>query len=71
MYTAYYSVDGSKFELVGSASAVLTRVNIGFICAEGTMPAMMRRMPRGGMTMPQAAPLTAVFDDFVITARGL
>jgi len=70
-YTAYYSTDGSKFETAGSVSAALKFVNIGFICADGTMPAMMRRMPRGGAAMPQAAPLTAIFDDFVITSRGL
>ncbi|MCQ2182727.1 MAG: glycoside hydrolase family 3 C-terminal domain-containing protein [Bacteroidales bacterium] len=71
-YTAYYSTDGKNFELAGSTSIAFKQVNIGLFCADGAMPsAMMRRMPRGGMALPQAAPLTAIFDDFVISARGL
>ena len=71
-YTAYYSVDGKKYEKVGTAQATLKDVQAGVIACEGAMPAMMRGFggPRGGMQMPQAAPLKVGFTDFKIESRG-
>ena len=72
-YTAYYSVDGKKFELMGTAQAVLKDVQVGVIACEGEMPMMGRGgAPRmgAGMQMPTAEPLKASFSDFKITSRG-
>jgi hypothetical protein len=72
-YTAYYSVDGKKFEKMGAVQAVLKDVKAGVIACEGEMPAMMRGFggPRGGMQLPQAAPLKVGFTDFKISSSGL
>ncbi len=72
LYTAYYSVDGRKFEKAGEARAVLQDVQAGLIACEGAMPAMMRGFGgRGGMQLPAAAPLKVSFENFKITSRGL
>ena len=72
-YTAYYSVDGKKYVLMGTAQAVLKDVRAGVIACEGEMPAMMRGFggPRGGMLMPTAAPLKVGFTDFKMISSGL
>lgn len=71
-YTAWYSVDGKKYEKVGSVQTVLQDVRAGVLCCEGAMPAMMRGFggPRGGFQLPQAAPLKVAFDEFRIVSRG-
>ena len=71
-YTAWYSVDGKKFEQMGTAQAVLKDVQAGVIACEGEMPMMMRGGGgrRGGMPMPQAEPLKVTFSDFKLTSRG-
>ena len=70
-YTAYYSVDGKKYEKMGTAQAVLKDVQAGVIACEGEMPMMMRGAPRmGGMQLPQAAPLKVFFSDFKLVSRG-
>ena len=71
-YTAWYSVDGKKYEKVGTVQATLQDVQAGVIACEGAMPAMMRGFggPRGGFQMPQAAPLKVGFSDFRIDSRG-
>ena len=73
-YTAWYSVDGKKFEKMGTAQAVLKDVQVGVIACEGEMPAMMRGFGgggrRGGMPMPAAAPLQVSFSDFKLVSRG-
>ena len=71
-YTAWYSVDGKKFEQMGTAQAVLKDVQVGVIACEGEMPMMMRGGGgrRGGMPMPQAEPLKVTFSDFKLTSRG-
>jgi regulation of enolase protein 1 (concanavalin A-like superfamily) len=73
-YTAWYSVDGKKFEKMGTAQVVLKDVQVGVIACEGEMPAMMRGFGgggrRGGMSMPTAAPLKASFSDFRLDSRG-
>ena len=73
-YTAFYSVDGKKFEKMGAAQAVLKDVQAGVIACEGEMPMMMRGgggARRGGMPMPQAEPLKACFSNFKLVSRGL
>ena len=76
-YTALYSVDGKKYEKMGSAQATLKDIQVGMLCCEGAMPAMMRGFGGGGgfgggaFQMPTATPLKAVFDDFKIENRGL
>ena len=71
-YTAWYSVDGKKYEKMGTAQAVLKDVQVGVIACEGVM-AMMGRGGGGfgrGMQMPAAAPLKVNFSDFKIVNRG-
>ena len=71
-YTAWYSVDGKKYEKMGTAQAVLKNVQAGVIACEGVM-AMMGRGGGGfgrGMQMPAAAPLKVNFSDFKIVNRG-
>ena len=73
-YTASYSVDGKKFEKMGTAQAVLKDVQVGVLACEGEMPMMMRGGGggrRGGMPMPQAEPLKACFSNFKLVSRGL
>jgi beta-glucosidase-like glycosyl hydrolase len=73
-FTAFYSLDGKKFEQMGTASAVLKDIQLGLVACEGAAPAMMRGFggPRGGgMALPEAAPLKVAFDSFVITSTGL
>ena len=72
-YTASYSVDGKKYEKMGTAQAVLKDVQVGVLACEGEMPMMMRGGGggrRGGMPMPQAEPLKASFSDFKLVSRG-
>ena len=71
-YTAFYSVDGKKFEKMGTAQAVLKDVQVGVIACEGEMPMMMRGGGgrRGAAPMPQAAPLKASFSDFKMVSLG-
>ena len=68
-YTAWYSVDGKKYEQAGTASAVLKDIRVGVMACEGVMPAMGRG--RGGMQLPPSTPLKASFDEFKIVNRGL
>ena len=70
-YTAYYSVDGRKFEKVGQATAVLKDVKVGMMACEGAMPMMGRNAPRGGFQLPAAAPLKVAFEDFKIVSGGV
>ena len=72
-YTAWYSVDGKKFEKMGTAQAVLKDVQVGVIACEGEMPMMGRGGGgrRGAMPMPQAVPLQVSFSDFKLVSRGL
>ena len=70
-YTAWYSLDGKKYEKAGSAAAVLKDIRVGVLACEGAMPAMMRGFGgRGGMQLPQAAPLKVAFENFGIVNRG-
>ena len=72
-YTAWYSVDGKKFEKMGTAQAVLKDVQAGVIACEGVM-AMTGRGGGGGfgrgIQMPTSAPLKVSFTDFKLVNRG-
>jgi len=72
-YTAWYSVDGRKYEKMGVANAVLKDIRVGVMACEGEMPAMMRGFAgggRGGMQLPAATPFKVAFEDFGIDSRG-
>ena len=71
LYTAWYSVDGRKYEKMGQARALLKDVKAGVLCCGGSMPAGMRNFGgRGGAPMPEPAPLKAAFDEFRIVSRS-
>ena len=71
LYTAWYSVDGRKYEKMGQARALLKDVKAGVLCCGGSMPALMRNFGgRGGAPMPEPAPLKAAFDEFRIVSRS-
>ena len=75
VFTAWYSVDGRKFEKMGSAKAVLENVKAGVIACEGVAP-VMRRMPAPNGEMPQPGlpapePFVVTFDEFKIASGGL
>jgi hypothetical protein len=69
-YTAFYSLDGRKYEQMGTATAVLKDVRVGVIACEGEAAAMMRGVARGGAQQPAAAPLKVSFSDFKLVNRG-
>lgn len=73
IYTAYWSVDGKKYTLLGTAEASLKNIKAGLMACEGEMPAMMRGFggPRGMFQMPAASTLKAAFDFFKIQNVGL
>jgi hypothetical protein len=69
-YTAWYSVDGRNYEKMGTVQATLKDVRAGIMVCEGVQPAMRGfGGPRGGMQMPQAAPLKVAFDHFKIVNK--
>jgi hypothetical protein len=75
VFTAWYSVDGKKFEKMGTAKAVLENVKAGLIACEGVAPAI-RRMPapNGEMPLegrPAPEPFIVAFDEFKIASGGL
>ena len=75
VFTAWYSVDGKKFEKMGTAKAVLENVRAGVIACEGVAP-VMRRMPAPNGEMPQPGlpapePFVVAFDEFKIASGGL
>lgn len=74
LYTAYYSVDGSKYEKVGETAVLLKDIKAGLTACEGVSmmgagfgsPAMMARMLGGAGSAPAPAPLNVSFDYFRI-----
>ena len=72
-YTAYYSVDGKKYEKMGTAQAVLKDIRAGVAVCEGVAP-VMRRMAGGMAPMDDRmvhTPLRVAFDEFRIVSSGL
>ncbi len=71
-YTAWYSVDGKKYEKLGEANAVLKDIRVGVMACQGEMPAMrgFGGAGRGGIQMPASAPFKVAFEEFTIESRG-
>lgn len=72
LYTAYCSVDGEKFEKVGTADVVLKNIDAGLIVCDGILPARFSGFRR---FMPQSnepkTPFEVAFDYFHINSSGL
>jgi hypothetical protein len=71
-YTAYYSLDGSKFELLGSAVALLNDIRSGLIVCDGIITQYMKSIFwfDSDTTKPDF-PFDVSFDYFRITNNGL
>ena len=66
-YTAYFSVDGKKFEQAGKVDIVLKDINAGLIACDGVLPARFAAFMRPGMAAPaKSEPIKASFDWFRI-----
>ena len=70
-YTAFYSVDGKKYQEMGSAQAVLKDVRAGLVVCEGEMPVMRRMMPNPMEDQVKPDPFRVAFDEFKIVSSGL
>jgi beta-glucosidase-like glycosyl hydrolase len=72
VYTAFCSVDGKKFEKVGTADVVLSDIKAGLVVCDGVMPARFsgfrRFMPQGN---EPKTPFEVAFDYFHIENSGL
>jgi beta-glucosidase-like glycosyl hydrolase len=72
LYAAYCSVDGEKFEKVGTADVVLKNIDAGLIVCDGILPARFSGFRR---FMPQSnepkTPFEVAFDYFHINSSGL
>ncbi|MDR0954925.1 MAG: glycoside hydrolase family 3 C-terminal domain-containing protein [Rikenellaceae bacterium] len=71
LYTAFYSVDGKKFEAVGSSSIMLKDIQAGVLVTDGVVPAMMAAFTRNMPQTPAQAPFKVAFDYVKITNSGL
>ena len=72
-YTAWYSLDGKKYEEMGTAKTLIEDVRVGVMACEGVAP-MMRRMPTPpGLLEDRLAPepFVVAFDEFKIVSTGL
>ena len=66
-YTAYFSVDGKKFEQAGKVDIVLKDINAGLIACDGVLSARFAAFMRPGMAAPaKSEPIKASFDWFRI-----
>lgn len=72
LYTAYYSLDGSKFELLGSAVALLKDIRSGLIVCDGIITQYMKSIFwfNSDTTKPDS-PFDISFDYFRISNNGL
>jgi beta-glucosidase-like glycosyl hydrolase len=72
-YSAYYTVDGEKFESIGEANVLLKDIKAGVIACNGALPAQMARFARMMQQNNQApeTPFEVGFDYFRITGSGL
>lgn len=72
LYTAYYSLDGTKFELLGTASALLKNIRSGLIACDGIITQYMKSIFwfDSDTTKPDS-PFNVSFDYFRITNNGL
>lgn len=72
LYTAYYSLDGTKFEMLGTASALLKDIRAGLIVSDGIITQYMKSIFwfDSDTTKPDS-PFDVSFDYFRITNNGL
>ena len=72
-YSAYYTVDGTTYELVGEATVLLKDIKAGVIACNGALPPQMARFARMMQQNNQApeTPFEVGFDYFRITGSGL
>lgn len=68
LYTAYYSLDGSKFELLGSATALLKNIRSGLVVCDGIITQYMKSIFwfNSDTTKP-GSPFDVSFDYFRIS----
>ena len=72
VYTAYYSLDGEKFEKMGSADLLLKDIKAGLIVCDGIIISGMKSVYyfNGDTTKPNT-PFDVSFDYFHIVNKGL
>ena len=72
LYTAYYSLDGNKFDMLGSAVALLKNIRSGLIACDGIITQYMKSIFwfDSDTTKPDS-PFNVSFDYFRITNNGL
>lgn len=71
-YTAYYSLDGTKFELLGTADILLKDIRAGLIACDGVITQYMKStFWFNSDTTKPATPFDVSFDYFHIESSGL
>jgi hypothetical protein len=71
-YTAYYSLDGTKFEKLGTAETLLKDIKAGLIVCDGIITqSMTSTYYFDSSTNKPATPFDVAFDYFRITNSGL
>ena len=72
LYTAYYSLDGTKFNMLGTASALLKDIHVGLIVSDGIIAQYMKSIFwfDSDTTKPDS-PFDVSFDYFRISNNGL
>ena len=72
IYTAYYSLDGVKFEKLGTADALLKDIRAGLVVCDGIIIQGMKSVFyfNSDTTKPDT-PFDVAFDYFHISNRGL
>ena len=72
VYTAYYSLDGNKFDKLGTASLLLKDIRAGLIVCDGVIiQSMKSTFWFDPDTTKPGTPFDVAFDYFHITNRGL
>jgi hypothetical protein len=72
IYTAYYSLDGVKFEKLGTGDALLKDIKVGLIACDGVITqSMTSTYYFDSSTTKPATPFDVSFDYFHITNSGI
>ena len=72
IYTAYYSLDGQKYETLGSGDALLKDIKVGLIACDGVITqSMTSTYYFDSSTTKPDSPFDVSFDYFKIVNRGL
>ncbi len=72
IYTAYYSLDGNKFDKLGTADMLLKDIRAGLIVCDGVITQNMKStFWFDSNTTKPATPFDVAFDYFHITNNGL